>query len=480
MNAKSKMTKRTAILKVDPATAPVPGLFVQRKCACGGTAGHTGKCEACRKKRGAGTFRRADTRPSEVPPVVHDVLRAPGEPLDPATLAFMEPRFGNDFSRVRVHHDQRAGESARAINARAYTAGENVVFEHGQYLPHSESGKRLLAHELAHVVQQKIASPGRIGAISHPQGADEIEADRAAAAVTEGKPVLLAATHPTPALQRQAHQGANVREQIITLGESEDAADRQRALDLILATYYERPAHFGGLVYDGDRRYNSPQDAETGPSPGAAQYGGEQTTHIGPRFFNNLRDRFDQRVRTIGHELQHVGQRSPANQRSFGRTLGGVGAGLAAGFLVGMVGLGLAAGAGATLGTGLIGGVLAGSAALGGLIGGLADPFRRHDEPIRDRNTREFLAIHWVVTAPVRGIEQLSRGQRLLNINVPGEGALDRYQHMPPEDQKRYRRQYEEILEIKRRLESEETHGSVRDISPSPESPDESNRVRLA
>jgi peptidoglycan hydrolase-like protein with peptidoglycan-binding domain len=82
-------------------------------------------------------------------------LRAPGQPLDRETRAFMEPRFGHDFSRVRVHTDARASESARAVNAFAYTVGRNVVFDAGQYAPHSRDGQQLLAHELTHVVQQQ-------------------------------------------------------------------------------------------------------------------------------------------------------------------------------------------------------------------------------------------------------------------------------------------------------------------------------------
>lgn len=88
------------------------------------------------------------------PSIVHDVLRSSGQPLDPATHAFMEPRFGYDFSHVRVHTDPKAATSSQSIQALAYTAGRDIVFSSGQYSPHTEQGKRLLAHELAHVVQQ--------------------------------------------------------------------------------------------------------------------------------------------------------------------------------------------------------------------------------------------------------------------------------------------------------------------------------------
>src|SRR5689334_12553794 len=110
------------------SVTPAPVGLLQRKCACGGTPGVDGECAACRAKR-LGFPRRAanQTTPASVPPIVHDVLRAPGQPLDTATRAFMEPRFGHDFSRVRVHTDSPAAESARAVEALAYTVGQDIV-----------------------------------------------------------------------------------------------------------------------------------------------------------------------------------------------------------------------------------------------------------------------------------------------------------------------------------------------------------------
>jgi len=92
---------------------------------------------------------------TEVPPLVHEVLRSPGQPIDPATRVFMEQRFGRDFSRVRVHHDEKAAESAKSISALAYTSGNHIAFNDGQYSPTTESGKQLLAHELVHTMQQE-------------------------------------------------------------------------------------------------------------------------------------------------------------------------------------------------------------------------------------------------------------------------------------------------------------------------------------
>jgi hypothetical protein len=90
----------------------------------------------------------------ETPPIVDEVLRLPGQRLDAATRAYFEPRFGQDFSGVRVHTDAAAAHSARDVNARAYTVGQNVVFDVGQFAPGTHEGQKLLAHELAHVAQQ--------------------------------------------------------------------------------------------------------------------------------------------------------------------------------------------------------------------------------------------------------------------------------------------------------------------------------------
>jgi hypothetical protein len=151
--------------------------------------------------------------PDIAPPIVHEVLRSPGQPLDAETRAFMEPRFGHDFSQiqlrtigsnllhhkltvgrpddqyeqevnraadaimsapavkeddvcsisgfshVRLHTDSAAAESARIVHARAYTVGQDVVFGAGQYAPATSAGQRLLAHELGHVVQQRNGAP---------------------------------------------------------------------------------------------------------------------------------------------------------------------------------------------------------------------------------------------------------------------------------------------------------------------------------
>jgi len=82
-----------------------------------------------------------------------------GRPLSSATRNFFEPRFGFDFSRLRIHTDAEAAQSARALNADAFTIGRDIVFGAGRYAPHTSAGQRLLAHELAHVVQPAASRP---------------------------------------------------------------------------------------------------------------------------------------------------------------------------------------------------------------------------------------------------------------------------------------------------------------------------------
>jgi outer membrane protein OmpA-like peptidoglycan-associated protein len=115
------------------------GAGLQRACSCGGT------CSSCQA--------------GGVPAAAQDGVHSPGHPLDPSTRAFMEPRFGHDFSGVRVHTGEQANRSARSVNALAYTLGSDIVFGSERYNPSSGAGRRLLAHELAHVVQQSQGPP---------------------------------------------------------------------------------------------------------------------------------------------------------------------------------------------------------------------------------------------------------------------------------------------------------------------------------
>ncbi len=128
-------------------TAETPVL--QRKCArC-----HDDEGDELQRKEAPGQAPASELQP-EALAEVHDALQSPGRPLEPTAREYMESRFDRDFSRVRVHTGPRASESARSVNALAYTVGQDIVFTEGAYSPQSSSGLRLLAHELTHTVQQ--------------------------------------------------------------------------------------------------------------------------------------------------------------------------------------------------------------------------------------------------------------------------------------------------------------------------------------
>jgi len=185
---------------------PTPRKALQRKCACGRTVVSGSECAECQQKRlqakpalnqpGNHFEQEADRMADFVvrdktqgpalrnhsldslqsegskapnkssahitaPPIVHEVLKNSGQPLDSSTRVSMEQRFGHDFGNVRVHLDDRAAASASSVNALAYTVGTDIVFSAGAFAPDDLSGRRLLAHELTHVVQQSETGTAR-------------------------------------------------------------------------------------------------------------------------------------------------------------------------------------------------------------------------------------------------------------------------------------------------------------------------------
>jgi Domain of unknown function (DUF4157)/D-alanyl-D-alanine carboxypeptidase/Zinc carboxypeptidase len=183
-----------AVIAAQPVAAKAralthaPGSLLQRKCGCDGSAGFEGECEDCKEKK---LQRRAVAPgPASAPPIVHDVLRSAGQPLDEQTRAFFEPRFGHDFGQVRVHTDSRAAASARSVNAVAYTVGHDLVFGAGHFAPDTKAGQKLLAHELTHVVQQNkgvAAAVQRKLEVGPANDSLEREADRFAETIANGR-----------------------------------------------------------------------------------------------------------------------------------------------------------------------------------------------------------------------------------------------------------------------------------------------------
>lgn len=143
-----------------------------------------------------------------IPESVNEVLRSPGQQLNTNVRSLMEPHFNHDLSKVRVHTNNKAAESAKAVNALAYTVGQHMVFGRGQYSPNCAVGQKLLAHELTHTLQQKNISMSSINRleVSSPNDQHEYQADQAAESVQNAignKPTNSASdfnTKPTPIL----------------------------------------------------------------------------------------------------------------------------------------------------------------------------------------------------------------------------------------------------------------------------------------
>jgi hypothetical protein len=152
-----------------------------------------------------------EEREEERSPVKDVVGSGGGSPLDKETRQSMESRFGYDFSDVRVHTDARAGESAKAVNAQAYTVGTDIVFQPDKYSPQTHEGKHMLAHELTHVIQQKSGpvsgtpAPGGIQ-ISDPSDSFEQQAEHTATQVMSAQPSSSPASVQTLPIQRQEEE----------------------------------------------------------------------------------------------------------------------------------------------------------------------------------------------------------------------------------------------------------------------------------
>ena len=143
---------RVAASIVSSPAAPT----LHRKCACVGGGSSCPECESEEVEQGKGIHRKSSPHGSEVAESSEELLQAlgTGQALDAGVRESMESGFGQDFGGVRIHTDRRAAESARALGARAFTFKSDIVFDSSEYSPGTESGKRLLAHELVHVGQQ--------------------------------------------------------------------------------------------------------------------------------------------------------------------------------------------------------------------------------------------------------------------------------------------------------------------------------------
>ncbi|MCE9672833.1 DUF4157 domain-containing protein [Myxococcus stipitatus] len=228
------LQRKCAKCEEAPPALPTHGALLQRKCA---------KCEdeearvLQRKARSGGEV-------GAIPPIVGEVLRSGGQPLDAALRADFEPAFGHDFSHVRVHADGRADASARAVDALAYTVGRDIVFRAGNYAPHTTSGRRLLAHELTHVVQQAHAGGANVSPkrVVDSQDASEREADRVAEQVVAGRGV---------------HRGPAPLARLPSIGGAPAVLQRQPALGVTVPEVTD-PTTVAALKTDHEYQWQNP------------------------------------------------------------------------------------------------------------------------------------------------------------------------------------------------------------------------------
>lgn len=241
MNVQGRVRPSSPPLSV----TPVPKGLLQRKCACGGSPGAGGECAECQKKRLDLQRKEAGGGgPATAPPIVYEVLGSPGHPLDREVRSFMEPRFGHDFSKVRVHTDSRAAEAAKTIGASAFTLGSHIAFAPGRFAPTREDGRKLLAHELAHTVLHNTAQRSEVGSwsISQPGHREERDADRLAA--TGGDSLSL--TPGTGSLQNLGNIAAS-GPTVFRQAETETPPPGQEAGSRGRAGDSEQQAESGGL-----------------------------------------------------------------------------------------------------------------------------------------------------------------------------------------------------------------------------------------
>lgn len=284
------------------AEPPGRGALLRRKCACGGSA-HS--CEDCRRQ--LSTLRHCAASVSEsapAPRVVCDVLGSPGRPLDDASRAYFEPRFGHDLSQVRIHADAQAARSAEAVNALAYTIGRDVVFAEGHYRPETSAGKQLLAHELTHVVQQ---SGGRRGGVLGSPESAEAEAKRVGSRAAGSGAARVSSFVRAGTVQRQEKENPLDEKAKAIIAKAKDKRPiEERGVSLvndILTTYYAaEKAKVDAVEFNDAEAGNGLKTQSVGSGAGATG-----KIFVGTEFTKNV-DAFARRVLQVGHELIHIDQ----------------------------------------------------------------------------------------------------------------------------------------------------------------------------
>ncbi len=244
---------------------------------------------------------------NEVPPTVHEVLRSSGQPLGGITRTLMEEKFGQDFSHVKVHTGEKAAQSAQAVNALAYTVGENIVFAAGQHPTHNS----LLTHELVHVIQQRKYQGQGTGSYE----AAESEAEAMSQTLLQdghSTPIREAVTAPSIQRQKDKNPLDDKAKAIIAKAKDTSVKPEDRAVDIvksIIKTYYSsNEALVDSVAYD-DKKAGSGVHVEEKISADNQKSKSTGTIYVGQDFLNGVTERhFARRVLQVGHELEHITQ----------------------------------------------------------------------------------------------------------------------------------------------------------------------------
>jgi hypothetical protein len=234
--------------------------------------------------------------------VVEEVLHSSGDPLDAETRSDFESRFGHDFSEVRVHADAAAATSASGLHANACAIGQHLVFNSGQYRPRSESGRRLLAHELTHVIQQRDTASGDDRRTVDNRAAFEAEANANASSFLQGRHAHVRLRAPTGVVQKDEKPIDEKAKKIIEAAKDPNKSEESRAIAAvtsILKEYWD-PSLVTEVVF---------VKAESGL--GTTSVGSGKDTRgkltVGSYFVEQI-DNFARRVIQVGHEVEHIRQ----------------------------------------------------------------------------------------------------------------------------------------------------------------------------
>jgi len=189
----------------------------------------------------------------------------------------MEPRFGHDFGKVRVHADDRAAESAQAVNALAYAAGRHVVFATGGYRPECDEGKRLLAHELAHVVQQGQRDRAAVTSVSPVTSPQEVEAVQAAQNALSSSRLRAIASMPDAVLARRP-AGPEPEEKpeekpVSLIPKQEAVAEREREVEAVVVNKKPYVLYQTEVRFDGSSAWLANNPGNMDYTPDCVEWG---------------------------------------------------------------------------------------------------------------------------------------------------------------------------------------------------------------